>query len=67
MGIGSNKHNLVGEPLIILWISFTGSKALKAGGAKVNASVADSEVGNMSLILPIFHRKKSKLICKAFS
>ena len=50
VGIGSNKHNLMGESLIILWTSssLTGSKALKAGGVKIDASVAEPEVGNVS-------------------
>ena len=55
MGVGSNKHDLVVESVKILQISssFTGSKALEAGVAKVEASVAQPKVGNASRILLI--------------
>ena len=41
VGIGSSKHDLVGELLIILRIlsSFTDSNASKAGGVKADTSV----------------------------
>ena len=50
VGTGSNKHYLMEESLIILRSSslLTGSKALKAGGVKVEALVEDPEVGNSS-------------------
>ena len=50
MGIGSSYYHLAGQTLVILQVvsSFTGPKALKARGAKVGASVAEPEVGNMS-------------------
>ena len=59
MDIGSNKHDLVGKLLIILRASssLTCSRALKVGGAKVGASVAESKVGNASCMLLIYPRK----------
>ena len=70
MGIGSNKHNLVGVALLILQTSSspTGSKALKAGGDGVGASVAEPEVGNASRILLILSQKsKANLSARLLS
>ena len=55
VGIGSNKHNLVGDSLINLRTSslLTGTKALKAAGTRSVASFKESEVENVSVILPI--------------
>ena len=48
MGIGSNKHDLVGMSLINLQLSsLTSSKALKAGGNKEGASVEEPEEGTI--------------------
>ena len=59
MYVGSKNHDLVGESLIILHESFplTGSKTLKAGGAKVDASVEEPEVENVSRILLVLSQK----------
>ena len=59
MGIGSVMYDLVGDSFIILLILFslTDSKALKAGDAKVGASVEEPGVGNLSQTWLIFLRK----------
>ena len=51
-GYRCHKHDLVEESLIILQTSssLADSKALKAGGAKIDSSVEKTEVGNVSQI-----------------
>ena len=58
--LGANKHDLVGDSLIHLRTSSsgTGIKVLKAGGTESGASLKEPEVENVSLILLILLEKK---------
>ena len=55
VGLGSNKHDIEGESLLILWTSssLSGSKTLKGRGAIVGASVEEPKLGNISQIFLI--------------
>ena len=61
-------YDLVGDSLIILLIlcSLTDSKALKAEGVKVGASLEEPEVGNLSQTLLIFLRKMKQTCLQGF-
>ena len=69
MSIGSSKHDLVSESLIIFWTSssLTDSKALKAGGTKdrcISRRATSREcIPDFAYFLA---EKLSQLLCNAF-